>query len=787
MADTQAEIKVALDSLNKSVEGLKAHNLRQANTLSQILGVMNDQTSFIKNQAAEDEFKEDVAKGDKGDKKAEKANQEAVKTSKNESKKTKGFLSKIGGIFSGAGMGAAAAIGAVGLAAAGIALVVVSITKLIEVMSNLDAGMIKEKVVTLLSIAGEVEKDGKSFIGEGSKFFLAMVGIGLGLLVFGLGAGVAGLTIRLVREGFAEKVLHIVTKLMEIPDKLGGAEKALKDGGTFGLVMMGIGLGLLVFGVGQAVASLTIRLAQEGFAEKVVHIVTTLMGIPAALGGNLETLKAGGTFTLIMMGIGVGLAVFGAGLTVAALVVSLTDSGFADKVLTIVKSLMGVPAALGDPAQTLKDVASFTAIMLGIGAGLLVFGAGLGLATLASELTDSGFAQNVVDIVTKLLSVNDVVGGIGGAFEKGGTFIVAMLGIAIGLYIFAVGSIAGKIGTLVGGKFADNVVYTVTTLLSINKLFDGVGDTFKEAGLFIVTMLGIAAGLALFAIGTAATGIATLIAGDFAQKTVDTVATLLTIAKLPMLDTAIFIGMMAGIAAGLLVFSIGEASAGISSFIGKGGTGGKGVAESIRDKVGILMKIAEDADMTKVENLKLVLDGMREAIGNFTGNIFQALGQNIKQALTNKNTPLDNIIAFAQSADDLEKGTTALERLTEAVKGFGRALSDVKGAGFKSNLKDFSSDLQSVSSTIHKSLNTILEGKGIPATRSRALESLAAVNVGSEGLATMQAANAAANPPSNTYNITNAMENHGGTTNIFNDAGSIDPTLLQQALNNAQL
>ena len=286
MADTQAEIKVALDSLNKSVEGLKAHNLRQANTLSQILGVMNDQTSFIKNQAAEDEFKEDVAKGDKGDKKAEKANQEAVKTSKNESKKTKGFLSKIGGIFSGAGMGAAAAIGAVGLAAAGIALVVVSITKLIEVMSNLDAGMIKEKVVTLLSIAGEVEKDGKSFIGEGSKFFLAMVGIGLGLLVFGLGAGVAGLTIRLVREGFAEKVLHIVTKLMEIPDKLGGAEKALKDGGTFGLVMMGIGLGLLVFGVGQAVASLTIRLAQEGFAEKVVHIVTTLMGIPAALGGN---------------------------------------------------------------------------------------------------------------------------------------------------------------------------------------------------------------------------------------------------------------------------------------------------------------------------------------------------------------------------------------------------------------------------------------------------------------------------------------------------------------------
>ena len=192
MADTQAEIKVALDSLNKSVEGLKAHNLRQANTLAQILGVMNDQTAFMKGEAAEDEFKEDVAKGDsKGAAEATKANQESVKASKEEGKKTKGFLSKIGGIFAGAGMGAAATIGAIGLAATGIALVVMSITKLIEVMSNLDAGMIKDKVVTLLSIAGEVEKDGKSFIVEGAKFFLAMVGIGLGLLVFGLGAGVA--------------------------------------------------------------------------------------------------------------------------------------------------------------------------------------------------------------------------------------------------------------------------------------------------------------------------------------------------------------------------------------------------------------------------------------------------------------------------------------------------------------------------------------------------------------------------------------------------------------------
>ena len=46
MADTQAEIKVALDSLNKSVEGLKAHNLRQANTLAQILVLSSEYINF---------------------------------------------------------------------------------------------------------------------------------------------------------------------------------------------------------------------------------------------------------------------------------------------------------------------------------------------------------------------------------------------------------------------------------------------------------------------------------------------------------------------------------------------------------------------------------------------------------------------------------------------------------------------------------------------------------------------------------------------------------------------
>ena len=736
------EIKDLLNALNKSVgEVVNGHvgqvllinetNQRVAffgaemsATLQNIFKAMQNQTDFMTREAAEAEFRADVAKkgGIQPIEVTVEGDEKAVEAAEGEKKKTKGFLSKIGGMFAGAGMGAAGAIAAVGIAAAGIALVVMSITKLIEVMSNLDAGMIKDKVVTLLSISGEIEKNGKSFIGEGAKFFLAMVGIGLGLLVFGLGAGVAGLTIRLVKEGFAEKVLHIVSKLMEIPDALGGAEKALKDGGVFLGVMMGIGVGLLVFGLGQAVASLTIRLAEEQFAEKVVHIVTTLMGIPAALGGNLEPLKAGGTFTLIMMGIGVGLAVFGAGLTIAALVVELTDSGFAQKVVTIVKSLMEVPAALGDPKETASKIVQFTAIMLGIGAGLLVFGAGLGLSTLVSGLVKEGFAQGVVDTVTTLLSLNDIVAARGGAFKEGGLFIVTMLGIAAGLFLFGAGAaVGGVVQALVGGDFAPNVVKTVKTLLSIKDELGGAKEAFGDTGSFLI--------------------------------------------------------IMAGIAAGLLVFSLGEAAAGISSFIGDAGTGGKGIAESIRDKVTTLMDVARNVKMEDVTNLQTVLTGMRDAIKKFTGGFKGAVGDALTQTVGNigkkGNDPMGQILEFARSADELDRGTTALERL-------GKALNTISGSGTNNNLQQFATNLKSVAESLSESLDEMLAGKGIPATRTRALEALAAVNIGSEGFSAMRDAAAVGTQPTIINNNTSNVSSSGGTTNIINGAGIVDTSLLSE-------
>lgn len=840
LTNTSAGQLLASNEINQKVAFFGAD---MTASLRNIFQVMQGQTDFMTREAAEAEFRADIAnkQGEQPINITVESDSEAVEAAESEKKKTKGFLSKIGGMFSGAGMGAAATIASIGLAAAGIALVVVSITKLIEVMSSLDAGMIKDKVITLLSIAGAVEKDGKSFIGEGAKFFLAMIGIGLGLLVFGLGAGVAGLTIRLVKEGFAEKVIQLISKLMEIPKLLGGAGPALANGGVFLAIMIGIGLGLLVFGLGQAVASLTIRLAKENFAEKVVHIVTTLLSISELLGGPGKALAKGGVFLAIMMGIGIGLLVFGAGTLIASVVLRLTQEKFAEKTINLVTALLEIPDLLGGAEKALVKGGVFLAVMLGIGAGLLVFGLGLGVAALTTRLVKEGFAQNVVDLVSKLLEVNDLVGGIGGALLEGGTFVLTMLGLAIGLYIFAAGAVAMALGVLVGGSFAQDVVNTVSKLLEINNLVGSIGGALVEGGTFFITMLAIAAGLYMFAIGTIATGIGDLVAGDFAQRTVDTVKklleisslvdsiggalveggtffitmlaiaaglfvfaigsgvgggiqklvgsdfaqntvdsvrTLLTIASLPPVDTLKFILMMAGIAAGLLIFSLGEAAGGIASFIGGAGTGGKGVAESIKEKIDILMEVARNVKVEDVDNLKLVLTGMRQAIKNFTGGLGGAVAEGAGNVIrwftgANRNNPMDKILEFARSADDLEKGTDALEKLARAFTSVGRASQN-------NNIQAFADSLASVAQSIRNSLDKMLWGGGMGQARTDALEALAAVNLGSEGLSVIRdtaAARQEQEPNIINSNNTTRVESSGGTTNIFNGGGELDSTL----------
>jgi hypothetical protein len=119
------------------------------------------------------------------------------------------------------------------------------------------AQSIKDSVLTLLSISDELG-GAANLIGTAGAFYLSMLGIGTGLAVFGIGAGVAGLTTALAdftTGGFAQSIVDNVVTLLGISDKLGGATDFIGDSATFLLAMTGIGAGLAAFGAGQGIGS----------------------------------------------------------------------------------------------------------------------------------------------------------------------------------------------------------------------------------------------------------------------------------------------------------------------------------------------------------------------------------------------------------------------------------------------------------------------------------------------------------------------------------------------------
>ena len=370
-------------------------------------------------------------------------------------------------------------------------------------------------------------------------------------LAIGGALGAAAAAIVAILNIDTKKVKSSVKDLLSISDELGGVTKAFVDGGTFLAVMTGIGLGLAVFGVGSAIAGMSAALldnfASPTWAQDIIDNVLVFMSLKDHLGGDiLEILGSAGTFLAVMTGLGMGLAIFGIGSSVAGMSNKLLDK-FAGK----------------------------------------------------------GWAQSIVDNVVVFMSLNERLGpSMLENLGKAGVFLGVMTGVGLGLAVFAAGSaVAGALTYFQDPNFAQSIVDSVVTLLSISKLMGGIGDTLKEGGTFFVVMTAIGAGLAVFGTGTAVAGIAQKFAGtDFAQKTKDAVATLLSIpdamGKDPVAQSAIFTKAMAGIGAGLAAFAGGQmigslANAGEALL---GFFGAKSPFEKIMDIVDQRDQLVEGAD-----------------------------------------------------------------------------------------------------------------------------------------------------------------------------------------------
>ena len=355
-----------------------------------------------------------------------------------------------------------------------------------------------------------------------------------------------------------------------------------------------------------------------------------------------------------MTGIGAGLAAFSIGAGSAAVLQKFETEGWVDKLKANVVNLLSLKDELGGNVNLLFNGMTFGAAMTGIGLGLAAFSIGAGGAAVVDTFSTDNWSQKIVDNVTTLLSIKDVLGGTGALIGGSGIFALSMGGIALGLAAFALGQgVAGLSGGMTavleqfnGGNWAENIKSDVQTLLSIPSLPGVAGDT---AG-FIVTMGAIASGLVAFALGKGAnvgadswdsalgyfTG-----EGDFAQRIKDQVNTLLSIVQENEgVDTAKFVATMGGMAAGILAFTASDA-------------------------IGTLA------------------DAGQKILGFF-----------------GVESPFQKIMDVANNADKLQDGARALRSIGRSLRDF----SDISFDGSNFNMEEFAEDLKDSVPTIEKAV-----------------------------------------------------------------------------------
>ena len=486
----------------------------------------------------------------------------------------------------------------------------------------------------------EAKKSGKlgGLLG-GIGASLGGLGIGAGVAMGGLGALFAGggYLLKQLAEFDGKAVVANVRELFKIAELTDGISDAFSKGGAFLITMTSIGVGLAVFGIGSAIAGLADGLTNfvnPNWAKSIVDNVVTLLSISDEMGGTKELMGKSGAFFLSMTGIGLGLAIFGAGSAVAGLAGGLTnfiDSSWAQTIVDNVVTLLSISDHMGGAATFMGESAAFLLSMSGIGLGLAVFGVGSALLGLAQFITSDDWAQRVVDNVTKLLSISKLVGGVGDALSKGGTFFVAMTGIALGLGTFAAGS--------------------------------------------------------------AATGLAQFITSDdWASRTVNSVKKLMEISALKFGDVAKFTGFMTAIAAGLVAFAIGKGANNMGDVIGKFSGN---FADNIVKDVNTLMAMINDPNVNqeKANTFSSIMGTIALGLLKFSGGKFisglAGAATSVLSFLSGSTSPIQEIRNIAAEADNIKKGAAAIGMVSDNLNKIG----SLKFDGSNINIKDFSKDL----------------------------------------------------------------------------------------------
>ena len=512
-------------------------------------------------------------------------------------------------------------------------------------------------------MGGSVISGGKSALG-GIGGMLAGITGALGGLVKLVGGsalvGLIGLTALNLID--ADKIKENVTTLLSIGERYNeNTLKTLLSDGAVIVALKTLGTALVFFAAGSAVAAGVNAgieyFGQGDWAETVKNNVTTLLSIGERYNeGTLKTLFSDGAVIVALTGLGAGLLYFGAGSAVAAGVQKFSEPDWANQVSENVITLLSIPNnfTLG-ALEMLFDGAGVSAALVGLGVGLAVFGAGGAAAGGALAVGGKDFGKNIRENVNNLLSISDDAGSNISLLLKGGTVVLALTGLGAGLAAFGAGAVVAGGADMLADWFADGTDWTLEVVKNVQNL------------LSIASLENVGA------------------------------------------DTAVFLKTMTGIAAGLAVFSIGATVSGISNalsdWISPGEGRGDWTLDTKRRVNNILSIVKENENLEQNANsfaaaMSKIKDGLNAfASGSFVGSLKNA-GASIVNFFAGNDSPFENIRMISQEAQGLTVGADAVDRLAISMG----KLSDFEFDGSKFKIKDFADDLLEAVPVIEKSI-----------------------------------------------------------------------------------
>tara|TARA_B100000424_G_scaffold166791_2_gene128172 strand:+ start:2910 stop:5054 length:2145 start_codon:yes stop_codon:yes gene_type:complete len=512
-------------------------------------------------------------------------------------------------------------------------------------------------------MGGSVISGGKSALG-GIGGMLAGITGALGGLVKLVGGsalvGLIGLTALNLID--ADKIKENVTTLLSIGERYNeNTLKTLLSDGAVIVALKTLGTALVFFAAGSAVAAGVNAgieyFGQGDWAETVKNNVTTLLSIGERYNeGTLKTLFSDGAVIVALTGLGAGLLYFGAGSAVAAGVQKFSEPDWANQVSENVITLLSIPNnfTLG-ALEMLFDGAGVSAALVGLGVGLAVFGAGGAAAGGALAVGGKDFGKNIRENVNNLLSISDDAGSNISLLLKGGTIVLALTGLGAGLAAFGAGAVVAGGADMLADWFADGTDWTLEVVKNVQNL------------LSIASLENVGA------------------------------------------DTAVFLKTMTGIAAGLAVFSIGATVSGISNalsdWISPGEGRGDWTLDTKRRVNNILSIVKENENLEQNANsfaaaMSKIKDGLNAfASGSFVGSLKNA-GASIVNFFAGNDSPFENIRMISQEAQGLTVGADAVDRLAISMG----KLSDFEFDGSKFKIKDFADDLLEAVPVIEKSI-----------------------------------------------------------------------------------